>query len=87
MNHMNWVIGSPETRTKIRQHVDKFTRMFAVVRAAARIVRRNKGIIAFELPSTSLYWKTPLVDEFIKENDLHIVDFHWCSFNLRVSSK
>jgi hypothetical protein len=41
--------------------------MFAVVRAAARIVRCCKGTIALELPATSYYWKTALLEEFIHE--------------------
>jgi hypothetical protein len=84
MNHFNWVIGTADTRDKIKYHLNKFARMFAVVRAAAQLARRFKGTIAFELLSTSLYWKTPLLREFIHDNNLRIVDFHGCCFNLRV---
>jgi hypothetical protein len=85
MNHFNWVIGTANTRNKIGYHISKFATMFAVVRAAAKVARRFKGTIAFELPSTSLYWKTPLLLEFIRDHNLCLVDFHGCCFNLRVA--
>jgi hypothetical protein len=85
MNQLNWVINGPKTREKIKHHLSKFVRMFAVVRAAARIVRRFKGTIAFELLSTIFYWKTALLKECIHENALEVVNFHGCSFTLRVT--
>ena len=46
------------------------------------VVLDRGGIVAIEWPKYNMYWKEPVVQDFICKHDFSVVDFDGCMFGL-----
>ena len=67
---------------RIEQQQKEFTKLFKLLQSLIQQIDGPHFSIAFELSKNCKYWKPPLVQSFLKKNNLKQYPFHGCQFGV-----